>query len=108
RRISQADLAVLMEEVRPTIEAARELPWGPPTYVETTVAIALLHFVRQTVDLAVVEVGIGGRLDATNVLDPLVSVITPISYDHTEILGETLTAIATEKAGIIRAGGALV
>ncbi len=108
QKISRAGLAALVEEVRPKIEAARELPWGPATYVETTVAIALLHFVRQRVDLAVVEVGIGGRLDATNVLDPLVSVITPISYDHTEILGETLTAIATEKAGIIRSGGSVV
>ena len=106
--ISQADLAALVEEVRPKIEAARELPEGPPTYVEATVAIALLYFVRQRVDLAAVEVGIGGRLDATNVLDPLVSVITPISYDHTEILGETLTAIATEKAGIIRSTGSVV
>jgi dihydrofolate synthase / folylpolyglutamate synthase len=108
RRISQADLAALVEEVRPKVEAAREFPWGAPTYVETTVAIALQYFVRQGVDLAAVEVGIGGRLDATNVLDPLVSVITPISYDHTEILGETLTAIATEKAGIIRDGGSVV
>ena len=106
-KISQADLAALVEEVRPKIEAARELPWGAPTYVETTVAIALLYFVRRRVDLAVVEVGIGGRLDATNVLDPLVSVITPISYDHTEILGDTLTAIATEKAGIIRSAGSV-
>ncbi|TMI81493.1 MAG: bifunctional folylpolyglutamate synthase/dihydrofolate synthase [Bacillati bacterium ANGP1] len=96
--ISQADLAALVEI----------LPWGPPTYVETTVALALLHFVRREVDLAVVEVGIGGRLDATNVLDPLVSVITPISYDHMEILGETLTEIASEKAGIIRPRGRVV
>jgi dihydrofolate synthase/folylpolyglutamate synthase len=107
-KISQADLAALVEQVRPKIEAEGDLAWGPPTYVETTLAIALLHFVRQRVDLAIVEVGIGGRLDATNVLDPLVSVITPISYDHTEILGETLTAIATEKAGIIRSAGSVV
>ncbi len=107
-KISQADLAALVEQIRPAIEAGRELVWGPPTYVEATVAVALLHFVRQRVDLAVVEVGIGGRLDATNVVDPLVSVITPISYDHTEILGETLTAIATEKAGIIRSAGSVV
>jgi dihydrofolate synthase / folylpolyglutamate synthase len=107
-KISRADLAALVAQVRPEIEARRDLIWGPATYVETTVAIALLYFVRQRVDVAVVEVGIGGRLDATNVLDPLVSVITPISYDHTEILGETLTAIATEKAGIIRSGGSVV
>lgn len=107
-KISRADVAALVERVRPAIEDGRELSWGAATYVEATVALALLHFVRRRVDLAVVEVGIGGRLDATNVLDPLVSVITPISYDHTEILGETLTAIATEKAGIIRRAGSVV
>jgi dihydrofolate synthase/folylpolyglutamate synthase len=99
RKISRTDLAALVERARPAIEASQDLVWGPPTYVEATVAIAFLHFAQAAVDLAVVEVGIGGRLDATNVLDPLVSVITPISYDHTEILGDTLTAIATEKAG---------
>ena len=105
RMIPRAALATLVEQVRPAVEAGRALPWGPPTYVETTVAMAFLYFAQQQVDLAVVEVGIGGRLDATNVLDPLVAVLTPISYDHTEILGATLTEIATEKAGIIRAGG---
>jgi dihydrofolate synthase / folylpolyglutamate synthase len=107
-KISREDLAALVDKIRPVIEGSRDLVWGPPTYVETTVALAFLHFVEALVDLAVVEVGIGGRLDATNVLDPLVSVITPISYDHTEILGDTLTAIAGEKAGIIRAGGRVV
>ncbi len=103
--ISPSDLASLVERVRPAVEANRSLPWGPPTYVETTVAMAFLHFVRASVDVAVVEVGIGGRLDATNVLTPLVSVITPISFDHTDLLGDTLDAIAREKAGIIRPGG---
>ncbi len=107
-KITRADLAALVERVRPAVEASRDLPWGPPTYVETTVAMAFLYFVEVRVDLAVVEVGIGGRLDATNVLEPLVSIITPISYDHTEVLGDTLTAIATEKAGIVRAGGRVV
>jgi len=107
-KISRADLAALVDKIRPVIEGSRDLIWGAPTYVETTVALAFLHFVEARVDLAVVEVGIGGRLDATNVLDPLVSVITPISYDHTEILGDTLTAIAGEKAGIVRAGGRVV
>jgi len=106
--ISRADLVAVVEAVRPAVEAGRDRPWGPPTYVETTVAMAFLYFARRRVDVAVVEVGIGGRLDATNVLDPLVSVITPISYDHTEILGTTLTAIAREKAGIIRPGGRVV
>jgi dihydrofolate synthase / folylpolyglutamate synthase len=108
RMVSQADLVGLVDAVRPAIEATRDLPWGAPTYVETTVAMAFLYFLRRRVDVAVVEVGIGGRLDATNVLDPLVSVITPISYDHTELLGTTLTEIAGEKAGIIRPGGRVV
>ena len=107
-KITRKDLAALIERVRPEIEASRDLSWGPPTYVETTVAMAFLHFAETGVDLAVVEVGIGGRLDATNVLEPLVSIITPISYDHTELLGDTLTAIAAEKAGIIRPGGRVV
>lgn len=107
-KISREDLAALVDKIRPVIEKSQDLVWGPPTYVETTVALAFLHFVEARVDLAVVEVGIGGRLDATNVLDPLVSVITPISYDHTEILGDTLTAIAGEKAGIVRAGGRVI
>lgn len=105
RKIPQGDLTALVAQVRPAVEASRGLAWGPPTYVETSVAMAFLYFAQQRVDLAVVEVGIGGRLDATNVLDPLVSVLTPISYDHTEILGDTLREIATEKAGIIRPGG---
>ncbi len=106
--VTPGDVVALVEAVRPAVEASRDLPWGRPTYVETTVAMAFLYFLRRRVDLAVVEVGIGGRLDATNVLEPLVSVITPISYDHTELLGETLTQIAREKAGIIRTGGRVV
>jgi len=106
--ISRADLAGLVDAVRPAVEAGRSLAWGRPTYVETTVAMALLHFDRSKVDVAVIEVGIGGRLDATNVVDPLVSVITPISYDHMELLGHSLTEIAREKAGIIRRGGIVV
>ncbi len=108
RLIPPSDLVALVDAVRPAVEAMRTGPGGPPTYVETTVAMAFLYFVRRRVDVAVVEVGIGGRLDATNVLDPLVSVITPISYDHTDLLGSTLTEIAREKAGIIRPRGRVV
>ena len=84
----------------------RELPpeAGEPTTFEVTTAMALDVFARHGCDLAVVEVGLGGRLDATNATDPLVSVITSISYDHTAILGRTLGAIAGEKAGILRSG----
>ena len=77
---------------------------GEPTTFEVTTALALDYFARRECELAVVEVGLGGRLDATNATDPFVSVITSISYDHTAILGHTLGAIATEKAGILRAG----
>ncbi len=77
---------------------------GGPTYFEITTAMAMLHFARQAVDVAVLEVGLGGRLDSTNVCQPVVSVITSISYDHTRELGPTLTHIAGEKAGIIKPG----
>jgi dihydrofolate synthase/folylpolyglutamate synthase len=77
---------------------------GEPTTFEVTTALALDEFARQQCELAVVEVGLGGRLDATNATDPAVSVITSISYDHTAILGRTLGAIAREKAGIMRPG----
>lgn len=106
--IPEDDLAELVEAVRPAVEAGSAGPWGLATYVEVTVAMAFLYFVRRRVDVAVIEVGIGGRLDATNTLDPAVSVITPISYDHTELLGTTLAAIAAEKSGIIRPGGWVV
>lgn len=75
-----------------------------PTFFEIVTAIALLHFVERQVDAAVLEVGLGGRLDSTNVCLPAVSVITSISFDHTKQLGSTLAAIAHEKAGIIKPG----
>ncbi|QOI98163.1 MAG: bifunctional folylpolyglutamate synthase/dihydrofolate synthase [Flammeovirgaceae bacterium] len=73
-----------------------------PSFFETTVAMAFDYFARQQVDIAVVEVGLGGRLDSTNVITPLVSLITNIGFDHTDMLGETLSQIAVEKAGIIK------
>jgi len=78
-------------------------PTGP-TYFEILTAMGMLHFARQKVQLAVLEVGLGGRLDATNLCQPVVSVITSISFDHTQLLGNTLEAIAAEKAGIIKPG----
>lgn len=74
------------------------------TFFEFTTIMAFDYFARQQVDYAVVEVGLGGRLDSTNIITPLLSVITNISLDHTSLLGDTLTAIAGEKAGIIKAG----
>ena len=75
---------------------------------EVATVLALLYFRRQQVQHAVLEVGLGGRLDATNVTQPLVSVITSISYDHMQILGNTLREIATEKAGIVKPDGIVV
>ena len=73
-----------------------------PSFFETTMALAFWYFAQQQVDIAVIEVGLGGRLDSTNILTPLLSVITNIGIDHTEFLGNTLAQIATEKAGIIK------
>ena len=72
------------------------------TFFETTTVMAFEYFVKQKVDIAIIEVGLGGRLDSTNVVDPLVTAITPISLDHQHILGSTLSEIAKEKAGIIK------
>ncbi|HEU5352645.1 MAG TPA: folylpolyglutamate synthase/dihydrofolate synthase family protein [Terracidiphilus sp.] len=79
-----------------------------PSFFETITAMAFLHFAADPVQIAVLEVGMGGRLDATNVADPLVSVITDISLDHTEWLGPTIADITREKAGILRGGGTFV
>jgi dihydrofolate synthase/folylpolyglutamate synthase len=86
---------------------------GPPSFFETVTAMAFLHFAGSQenaapVDIAVLEVGLGGRLDATNIVEPVLSIITDISLDHTEWLGHTVTEIAREKAGILRQNGVLV
>jgi dihydrofolate synthase/folylpolyglutamate synthase len=84
-----------------------ELPWHP-SFFEMMTAIAFAHFAREQVDVAVLEVGMGGRLDATNVVEPVVSVITDISLDHQKFLGNTVGEIAREKVGIIRPQGVVV
>jgi dihydrofolate synthase / folylpolyglutamate synthase len=84
-----------------------ELPWHP-SFFEMLTAIAFEYFAQNKLDIAVLEVGMGGRLDATNVVEPLVSVITDISLDHQKFLGDTVTEIAREKAGIIRHNGIVV
>jgi dihydrofolate synthase / folylpolyglutamate synthase len=81
---------------------------GPPSFFETVTAMAFLRFAAAKVDIAVLEVGLGGRLDATNIVEPVLSIITDISLDHTEWLGHTITEIAREKAGILRQNGVLV
>lgn len=83
-------------------------PLEAPTFFEATTAMALVHFAREKVDLAVMEVGMGGRLDATNVIDPLVTVITNISLEHQQYLGKRLVDIAGEKGGIVKPGVELV
>ena len=97
--ISRADLVALVEEVRPAVGRVPQL-----TTFEITTALGFLYFARRKAQAAVVEVGLGGRLDATNVVTPRVSVITSLSYDHMAVLGNTLAAIAGEKAGIIKEG----
>lgn len=97
-------LVQLIDQVRPAVERMdRDNPANPgPTFFEIATAMAFLFFLEEQVDVAVMEVGLGGRLDSTNVCQPSVCIITSISYDHTKQLGNTLTSIATEKAGIIK------
>lgn len=109
RLISEEEVTSLLPEVRAAatqIESEKVFNTFIP--YEVSVALGLLYFQRQGVQHAVLEVGIGGRLDASNVTQPLVSVIASISYDHMHILGNTLAEIATEKAGIIKQGGIIV
>jgi dihydrofolate synthase/folylpolyglutamate synthase len=107
--IGEQELADLLPEVQVAVEQIRqEKTFGPFITYEITTALALLFFQRRGVQHAIMEVGIGGRLDATNVLEPLVSAIASISFDHMRILGNTLGEIATEKAGIIKPGRVVV
>jgi dihydrofolate synthase/folylpolyglutamate synthase len=108
--IGDEDFARLFFRV---LDVARELVRDSrlpqlPSFFEILTALALVYFAEAEVELAVLEVGMGGRLDATNIVDPLVSVITDISLDHTEWLGSTIAAITREKAGILRRGGTLI
>ena len=103
--ISETEFATAMEQLQPTLESMRRDPsFGPPTYFEVLTALALVHFRQRQVDVAILEVGLGGRLDATNVVEPDVSVIAPIDLDHTDVLGQEPRQIAHEKAGIIKPG----
>jgi len=107
--IPREDAARLLTEIRPLFEEMLGLPEPMPLrFFDIVTAMAFLYFREKAVDYAVLEVGLGGRLDATNVVDPLVSVITNIGYEHTNILGDTLPEIAGEKAGIIKQGRPLV
>jgi len=110
KEISDDDFALLHDVVDRTAERLveeGELPWHP-SFFEMLTAMAFEYFAQRRVDIAVLEVGMGGRLDATNVIEPRVSIITDISLDHQKFLGNTVAEIAGEKAGIIRPGGVVV
>jgi dihydrofolate synthase/folylpolyglutamate synthase len=99
--ISEDEIIELADEIRCLVKRSGDFS---PTFFEVVTAMALLYFKRKKIDIAVMEVGMGGRLDATNIITPEVSVITNVSYDHMEFLGGTLKEIAHEKAGIIKKG----
>jgi dihydrofolate synthase/folylpolyglutamate synthase len=101
-RISETDVAELTAYIRKRIEDAD--PQRFFTFFDFTTALAFEHFRRNNVDIALVEVGLGGRLDSTNVVDPLISIITNVALDHTDYLGDDILRIAREKAGIIKKG----
>ena len=106
--ISKADFARCLTLIKPAIESISTNSFGKVSFFEIYTALAFFYFADQQVDFAVVEVGLGGRLDATNVVDPIVSVITQVSLEHTRVLGETLKEIAEEKAEIIKANRPVV
>jgi len=97
--ISEEDVISLTEEIK---EIASGLKDFYPTFFEVVTAMAFIYFQRKKIDIAVIEVGMGGRLDSTNIINPEVCIITPVSFDHKEFLGNTLEEIAFEKAGIIK------
>lgn len=101
--ILKEELADLVERIKPVTEDYRRNPrYGELSFFEVYTALAYIYFKENQVDFAVLETGLGGRLDATNVVNPLVCAITPLSYEHTQKLGNSLKEIATEKAGIIK------
>ena len=100
--ITDEEIISFMKHVEPAINEIKS------TFFEVTTAMAFYHFNNNDVDIAVIETGLGGRLDSTNVVNPSLTVMTPISLDHREILGETIEKIAKEKAGIIKRGVPLI
>lgn len=103
--IAEADAVRLVEQLKPFFETVAAHPeFHAPTFFEAVTAVALQYFCEQKVDVVVWETGLGGRLDATNVVTPIASVITNIAFDHTQYLGETLPEITGEKCGIIKPG----
>jgi len=108
-QISKRELSCLVKELKPAVNKYnRHCRYGPLSFFEVYTAIAFLYFKRRQVDFVVLETGMGGRLDATNASDSLVSGITPVSFEHVQKLGSTLAKIAGEKAGIIKNKGTIV
>jgi dihydrofolate synthase / folylpolyglutamate synthase len=109
RSINQKKVATLLERIKPFVEKVAHTPYYThPTFFEVITAMAFIYFFEEKVDFLVLEVGLGGRLDATNVCEPLISVITHIDYDHMDKLGNSLEEIAREKGGIIKSGGIVI
>jgi len=107
--ISEDELAQLVTELKPQLEAVNQRStYGKLTTFEFLTALAFAYFGQEGVRFQVLEVGLGGKFDATSVITPLVSIITPISFDHMDVLGSTLEEIAAEKCGIIKSGGIVV
>ena len=107
--INRKKVSELLERIKPYIEKVANTPsYGHPTFFEVITSMAFLYFFEEQVDYLVLEVGLGGRLDATNVCEPLISVITHIDYDHMDKLGNSLEEIAREKGGIIKPEGIVI
>ncbi len=107
--ISEEEFVALVEKLKPEVEEVnREATYGELTTFELLTALGFAYFKLKKVDFQVLEVGLGGKYDATNVIQPEVCIITSISFDHTEVLGNTLAKIASEKAGIIKPGSIVV
>lgn len=101
---TETEVVEIVDRLRNVTNEMEQSEFGSPTFFELATAAGWLHFQKQKVDIAVIEVGLGGRLDSTNVCEPLACIITSISKDHTRLLGDTLELIAREKAGIIKTG----
>lgn len=102
--IPKESLAILMDEIKVAVDKVIEAGYNHPTEFEIITVLMLLYFKKENIDFGVIEVGLGGTLDSTNVIKPIIQVITSISFDHTNLLGNTLEKIAREKVGIIKKG----
>lgn len=102
--IPKESLAILMDEIKVAVDKVIEAGYNHPTEFEIITVLMLLYFKKENIDFGVIEVGLGGTLDSTNVIKPIIQVITSISFDHINLLGNTLEKIAREKAGIIKRG----